>query len=526
MRPGPAAAVGLCVLLFAAAAARADRRVALVVGDNTGNRSEPALLYARRDAGRLARVLRLVGGFEPGDVVVLEGATAAEVRIALDGLEARLRRHPGPSLLLVYYSGHADAEDLHLGGTLLPLAELSARLARSAATARVLVVDACRSGALTRVKGGGHAAAAFAVHLVPAPARGTAILTSSAAGEDSEESDRIAASFFTYHLVSALLGAADQNRDGVVTLGEAFSYTADRTVAATADTVVGPQHPTYRLDLGGRRDLALTMPGARAATVAQLELGAPGRYLVQRRDRDGEVVAEVAARRAGARIAVAPGRYWVTRRGPDALLEGATVARAGGVTRVSPGDMQRVAYARVVRKGGTGRRAALSAIALAGSRGELADLGRPLQGQLGLRLDRRDLALELRAAAGASSVRNPRHTTRTRELTLTAAVGRAFDVGRFMTLTLALEAGAVWWHQRFVDPPETPAGLASTPARDTAGLVFGPVGQVDVALGARVYARVEAAAPAYLARTGNQPDAAAMEAHVTWRVLAGAGVFF
>ena len=164
----------------------------------------------------------------------------------------------------MYYSGHADGDALHLGGTRLDLVELRDVTAGSSAEARVLVVDSCRSGALTRVKGG-RPVPNFEITLDSPPrAQGFAILTSSAAGEDAQESDQLRASIFTHHLISGLLGAADRDHDGRVTIDEAFEYSSERTLAATASSLPGPQHPTYRLEIGGRNDLILSEPGRAA----------------------------------------------------------------------------------------------------------------------------------------------------------------------------------------------------------------------------------------------------------------------
>ena len=46
-----------------------------------------------------------------------------------------------------------DGQSLHLGRSRLELSELRDLTTASPAEARVLVVDSCRSGALTRVKG-------------------------------------------------------------------------------------------------------------------------------------------------------------------------------------------------------------------------------------------------------------------------------------------------------------------------------------------------------------------------------------
>jgi hypothetical protein len=85
-------------------------------------------------------------------------------------------------------------------------------------------------------------------------------MTSSAEGEDSQESDALSGSFFTHYFNSGLIGAADQNHDGLVTLAEAFSFASEQTYRATVATAAGPQHPTFRFDLGGRQDLVLARP--------------------------------------------------------------------------------------------------------------------------------------------------------------------------------------------------------------------------------------------------------------------------
>src|SRR5690606_19692291 len=121
-----------------------------------------------------------------------------------------------------YYSGHADAGELRLGASRYPMARLRERLAASPAAVRIALLDACRSGAITRTKGA-RRVPAFAVDTGPRAARGLVILTSSAKDEDSQESDRIGGSFFTHALVSGMLGEADASGDGRVTLAEAYA---------------------------------------------------------------------------------------------------------------------------------------------------------------------------------------------------------------------------------------------------------------------------------------------------------------
>lgn len=337
-------------LLLAATPAEATHRHAIVIGANVGGPSHEPLLYAETDAARMAAVLRDVGGFAPGDVVLLTRTDAAAVRQALIELNARIREQPGPSMIFVYYSGHGDARSLHLYGTQLDLAEFKNLVSGSPARSRVLVVDACESGAITRVKGG-TPVPEFDIVFERGTAEGLAILTSSAASEDSQESDELGASIFTHHLVSALLGAGDRDGDGLVTLGEAFSYSAERTLAVSSSTRVGPQHPTYRFDLGGRDDLVLSRLTS-ARNMGLLALPESGTWVVRDAGPRGAVVAEVVADAPGARVALRPGRYAILRRGRDHLLEGEVEVANGRTTALSASKLRRIDYAQAVRKGG------------------------------------------------------------------------------------------------------------------------------------------------------------------------------
>lgn len=514
LRRGVAAC--LLALLFAPAPAGAGpRRYAVAIGANEGVGGDERLLYAERDAQRIAGILRDVGGFAPEDVLVLAGVTASDVRRAVIGVNARLRADPSPSLLFVFYSGHADAEALHLRGTRMPLAELRDLVTGSPAGVRVLVLDACRAGALTRVKGG-RPGPSFRVDVEDRlDAEGVAILTSSAAGEDSQESDHLGASFFTHYLASALIGAGDRNGDGKVSLGESFTYASERTLAATSATVAGPQHPTYRWELGGRSDVVLTRPFTSAA-LGKLELPHAGSYLVHERAAEGPVVAEVASTRPGL-IALAPGTYFVSRRAPDHLLEGEFRVDAGRRTRVDPASMRRIDYARVVRKGGTQRGSALAVFAQAGVRGPLLGLGTAVRAEAGTRLDFAGVSLQLRFAAGSSQADSPRLDIGTREIAASLAALRDFDLG-VITLGVGVEAGGAWIAQRFHEE--------RTPDRDAGVALVGPTAEAELRLAGPLSLRADGSLLTYFLEAGNDPGAASSRTPVTWRAALGAALAF
>jgi len=247
--------------------------------------------------------------------------------------------------IAVYHFGEA----LHLAGQRFAVTGLRDAVAGVPSTARVLVVDACRSGAITRVKGG-RPGPAFEVHLeTPLGARGLAILTSSGAGEDAQESDELGSSLFTHFLTSALVGAGDRDGDGAVTLEEAFAYASERTVVATSSSQAGPQHPTFRYDLGGHGGLVITRPGLKHTRLGWVQFPEPGWYLVRRAD--GPIVAELHTTRGGQKLALPSGHYALHQRLPELYLEGPITIVEGTAAIVATDKLRRMSYPRGIRKG-------------------------------------------------------------------------------------------------------------------------------------------------------------------------------
>ncbi len=290
------------------AAVLAATRVAIVASSTTAP-GQVALRYAERDASRVAGVLRELGGFQ--QVWTLRDPAPADWERVFDRVE-QLAVGGDALELLVYYSGHADAEGLLLGPERLSYRRLRWRLDHASAGVRVLILDACNSGGAARPKGG-RPSEGFPVDAVAPPAvNGSAILAASTAAELAQESSEIEASFFTHHLVSALRGSGDRDGNGLVTLAEAYDYAASRTVNATLSSFWGPQHPVYEYQLSGTGDVVLTRVGG-AGSALSFPAGEATRYFVASAAR--EVVAEVVAhptRRT--RLVLPPGKYRLVRR--------------------------------------------------------------------------------------------------------------------------------------------------------------------------------------------------------------------
>ncbi|HEX8435946.1 caspase family protein [Archangium sp.] len=307
--------------------ARGEERFAILIGANVGWANDRPLRYAEADAERMRDVLLELGGFAPDRIHLLRDPDTTTVRARLERLARTLRGLDAESLVVVYYSGHADERHLHLRGPPLSHAELHETLQELPASVRVGILDACKSGSILTAKGG-RRVPAFELKVVnELSLRGLVLLTSSGADELSQETRALAGSVFTHHLVSGLRGAADLDRSGSVTLSEAYQYSHQRTEVETAASPV-PHRPAFRFDVQGQGDLTLTRLGQDTARL-MLPPEEDHRYVVVD-EHESRLVAEGRSR-PGEQVvlALAPGPYLLKR----VLRERMEVARL----RLTPG---------------------------------------------------------------------------------------------------------------------------------------------------------------------------------------------
>lgn len=352
IRAAPVWALVVTLVLPAITGATSER-FALLVSNNEGGADLSPLRYAVRDSERLRSVLLNFGAFSVANIEQVQNGTSSEVLRALKQLEARLERaaeRGAETLLLFYYSGHAKEGHLRMGESKLDMKLLKSILESSRAQIRVAFFDSCGAGEMTRSKGGQLAAPFVLAVDTSLSTRGQIVIASSSADEASQESDEIQGSFFTHYLTTGLRGDADRDRDGRITLDEAYRYTYGRTVAATAATRVGAQHPVYEYDLSGAGDVVLTRPTGQGAVVEfpeELE----GRYFLVDLDQQ-LIVAEI--EKAGGRVtevALTGGNYALKkRRSSDLLMQKIRVSAKGRVV-VDESRMQRVAFADDYAKG-------------------------------------------------------------------------------------------------------------------------------------------------------------------------------
>jgi hypothetical protein len=307
------------------------RRVAILVGANDPPPGRAALRYAHEDARRLGDVLSRVGGFAPADVHVLLEPSHAEIEQVIAAATQSARDAGGDVIFVFYYSGHSDGQSVFPKGNPFSIQDLRARIGAVGARVTLGILDTCRGGTWTQTKGLTVGPPLQPVDLVPLSSEGTALLSSSSGLESAHEAEAIRGSFFTHHLVGGLLGAADRDADGVVTLDEAFEYAKDHTVRDSARVATTVQHPSFDVQLRGRQDVVLAQL---AKSSSSLELAQTRGPLEVIQLSSGVTVSELAPGARRARLALPPGKYLVRK-----VADGKTYAKDIEIAPSSTGTL-------------------------------------------------------------------------------------------------------------------------------------------------------------------------------------------
>jgi len=259
-------------------------RWAVVIGvGQYDHPSIPRLKYTVADAEGIYEMLISVAGFKKEHVLLLtdksdKKPTLKNIKWALGTFLARSARKD--DTVLIFFAGHgapetdprglerdglakylipADAEEDDLYSSALPMDELQTIFGRIEAERVVAFLDACYSGAA-----GGRTFSArktratgiddlFLERLTRS--KGRAIITASRPTEVSIELGELGHGLFTYYLIQGLKGAADLNRDGIISLQELYEY-LEQQVTAKSRAAGGNQHPVMKGEVEGTLPLA------------------------------------------------------------------------------------------------------------------------------------------------------------------------------------------------------------------------------------------------------------------------------
>ena len=335
--------LGMTLMGNAAEAAEDERALGLFVGQNDGGPGTRPLLYAESDAKALREVLIQIGSLDEKNAYLLTHLDKKRLLKAIDALRKELRaaRNEGlRTILYFYYSGHADASGLRLSSSTLSLSQLKEALRNTGADLLVMFLDACQSGQAIRLKGGTRAPSFLIQVDDSSRLEGEVILTSSAYDEASQESDRVGGGYFTHHLMTGLLGAADTSKDGAVTLEEVYTYAYHQTLFTTSSSTAGIQHPAIHEELRGHGTLVLTRP-SKGQTVLLFPSGLSGHFLIFDRTHKRFVAELQLSGEEEKRLALPVGRYLVQKRESDHLLTAELVMTRGSTRALDESNMIR-----------------------------------------------------------------------------------------------------------------------------------------------------------------------------------------
>ena len=254
-------------------------RWAVVIGVGRYESPEvPRLRYTVPDAEAIYDALIKSAGFKKDHVLLLtdrteKRPTLRNVKWALGTFLARSAKKD--DTVIIFFAGHgapevdqrgverdgfskylvpSDAEPDDLYSTALPMDELQTIFARLEAERVVVFLDACYSGAAggrtfaSKKTRSAHVDDLFLERATSS--KGRAIITASRPSEVSIELPDLGHGIFTYYVLQALKGAADLNRDGIVSLQELYEY-VERQVSQKARAVGGNQHPVMKGELEG-----------------------------------------------------------------------------------------------------------------------------------------------------------------------------------------------------------------------------------------------------------------------------------
>lgn len=241
------------------------RRWAVLVGINEYEDSANygPLQVCVSDAEAIQKKL-VAGGFEQQATFPLTG-TGGDGRPSRENMLATLKSVADATdqddLLLFYYSGHGDVQGnesylvaqngraIALEDTAVPLTRVKEILEQAPARAKVIILDACHSGANIGGKGPKRMSREFIQHVFE-QAEGLAILASCKYHQLSYEWRDQGCSVFTNFLLEALDGLADQDKKGFVTVQDVNRYIVNGVKLWAAQHKV-VQTPTLQYEVAG-----------------------------------------------------------------------------------------------------------------------------------------------------------------------------------------------------------------------------------------------------------------------------------
>ena len=260
-------------------------RWAVIVGISEYQHQSWNLKYADRDAEDLYELLLTPNGgkYKQENIRKLTNKQATSRNILIE-LHDFLKKPAREDLVLLYFACHGspdpdrpnnlylithDTEPSRIAGTALPMREIRLAIKETLLAKKViLLVDSCHSGGISEGVGfrsASHDSAQMKRYLeeLSRSSEGLALLTSAETSQVAREGEEWGGGHgvFTHYLLEGIRGAADDDNDGIVTVGELFEYVRDNVKRATSNQ----QHPVIG-SLTNRKMPVAVVPNATLPT--------------------------------------------------------------------------------------------------------------------------------------------------------------------------------------------------------------------------------------------------------------------
>ncbi|MBD2025821.1 caspase family protein, partial [Leptolyngbya sp. FACHB-711] len=265
-------------------------RWAVIIGISKYQDASLNLRYADRDAESLYELLLTENGgkFKPENICKLVNAEAtyAKIREALYDFLDKPKRE---DLVLIYLACHGasnpnrpdqlyflthDVNLSKIAATALPMDEIDRAVKQTIRADKIIILaDTCHSAGVGGAIGNRNVNQSSErmnryLEQLSNAQDGIALLTSAEATQVARESEQWGDGHgvFTYYLLEGMRGAADTNRDGIISIGELFEYVRKEVIAATDNR----QHPVIGANRYDRNlPLAITALGGEQQVIRE-----------------------------------------------------------------------------------------------------------------------------------------------------------------------------------------------------------------------------------------------------------------
>ncbi len=220
--------LSLILALFSLAAANA-RTYVLVTGVSNYGRENANLKQTTKDAKRFKEVMET----QTKDITILTSSNVTRANV-LEKLRAICNRAQKGDQVVFFYSGHGMPGGICGYDKAISYDDIVEILSSSAASAKIVYIDACHAGSMA------GATKSYDEWAEGAKAyKDQAFFVSCRSDELSSEHPFLGAGLFTQSLIKGLKGKSDKNGDRKVTVMELFKYIHGDVIKHSGDK----QHP-------------------------------------------------------------------------------------------------------------------------------------------------------------------------------------------------------------------------------------------------------------------------------------------